>query len=501
MSTPTAPASAPLTRGLSAVSLSAFAYRWRWIIGTVALLVLALLVVHWAGVRPGYDPYGWLVWGHLTLHGALDTNGAPSWKPLPFLFTVPFALAGKHALTLWMVTAVALSLAGVVFAWRVAFALVDAPPRRRYASYVAGFVAGAALLAIDTYPHSVLSAESDTIIVTLCLAAVDCIICRRYRWAFWMWWLAALGRPEAWAPLALYVLWAWRREPAMRRQIAAGLVLIPVLWFGIPALTSKSAFSAGSLAENSPRMLHGNKITGTWGRFVGLNAASVKLAALIAVILAALRRDRAVLLLAAGVLLWVVVEMVFALHGWPAVPRYLYEAAGGVCVLAGVFAGRVILEAPAVLAAARDRLGGTRPGVSWLGSPTAAGLAAALVLAVFAVAAVPAMHQRYTEAHTDLRGQRARTHEILLLQQVVAHLGAGKIRACGHPDVGIAFQSILAWDIGTNTGWLYYSRKHEREHPHPIVNLYPHSYGWQVVPGDTTPATHAACQGLNYRTT
>jgi hypothetical protein len=501
MSTPTAPASAPLTRGLSAVSLSAFAYRWRWIIGTAAILVLALLVVHWAGVRPGYDPYGWLVWGHLTLHGALDTNGAPSWKPLPFLFTVPFALAGKHALTLWMVTAVALSLAGVVFAWRVAFALVDAPPRRRYASYVAGFVAGAALLAIDTYPHSVLSAESDTIIVTLCLAAVDCIICRRYRWAFWMWWLAALGRPEAWAPMGLYVLWAWRHEPTMRRQLAAGLVLIAVLWFGIPALTSKSAFSAASLAENSPRMLHGNKITGTWGRFTGLNAASVKLAALIVVILAALRRDRAVLLLAGGVLLWVVVEMVFALHGWPAVPRYLYEAAGGVCALAGVFAGRVILEAPAVLVWMRGRLGATGRGVAWLGSPTTAGLAAVIVLAVFAVAAVPAVHQRYSDERADLRGQRARTHEILLLQQVVAHLGASKIRACGHPDVGIGFQSILAWDMGTNTGWLYYSRKHEREHPHPIVNLYPHSYGWQVIPGDTTPATRAACQGLNYRTT
>jgi hypothetical protein len=501
MSTPTVPASAPLTPGLSAVSISAFAYRWRWIIGTLAMLVLALLVVHWAGVRPGYDPYGWLVWGHLTVHGALDTNGAPSWKPLPFLFTVPFALAGKHALTLWMVTAVALSLAGVVFAWRVAFFLVDAPPQRRYASYVAGLVAGGALLAIDTYMHSLLSAESDTIIVTLCLAAVDCILCRRYRWAFWMWWLAALGRPEAWPLMALYVVWAWRHEPAMRRQIVAGVLLIPVLWFGIPAVTSKSAFSAGSLAENSPRMLHGNKITGTWGRFTGLDAASVKLAALIAVILAALRRDRATLLLAGGVALWVLVEIVFALHGWPAVPRYLYEAAGGVCVLAGVFAGRVILDTPTVLASVRDRVGGKGGRLSWLSSPIAAGVAAVIVLAVFAVTALPAIHARYIQERTDLHGQRARTHEILLLQQVVAHLGASKIRACGHPDIGIAFQSILAWDLGTNTGSLYYSRKHEREHPHPIVNLYPHSYGWQVMPANTTPVMRAACQALNYKTT
>jgi hypothetical protein len=501
MSTPTAPAPTPLTRGLSTASLSSWLYRWRWLVGTVAMLVLALLVVHWAGVRPGYDPYGWLVWGHLTVHGALDTNGAPSWKPLPFLFTVPYALVGKHALTLWMVTAVAISLAGAVFAWRVAFALVDAPPQRRYAAYVAGLVAGTALLAIDTYPHSVLSAESDTMIVTLCLAAVDCILCRRYRWAFWLWWLAALGRPEAWAPLGLYLLWAWRSEPAMRRQIVAGVVLIPVLWFGIPAITSKSAFSAGSLAQNSPRMLHGNKITGTWGRFMGLDAASVKLAAVIAVTLGALRRDRAVLLLAGGVLLWVAVEIVFALHGWPAVPRYLYEAAGGTCVLAGVFAGRVILDAPTVLGALRARVPAVAERWPWLGSPTVAGLGAVLVLAVFAAAAVPALHQRYRQASTDLRGQRTRTHEILLLQQVVGHLGAAKILACGHPDIGIAFQSILAWDMGTNTGSLYFSRKHEREHPHPIVNLYPHSYGWQVLPAHTAPSMQAACQRLTYRTT
>ena len=55
-------------------------------------------------------------------------------------------------------------------------------------------VAGVAVLGIDQYLHSILSAESDTMIVAFCLAAVDCILNRRYRWAFWAWWLAALGR-------------------------------------------------------------------------------------------------------------------------------------------------------------------------------------------------------------------------------------------------------------------------------------------------------------------
>jgi hypothetical protein len=465
-------------------------YAYRWPLGAVGLLLVATLVVLWAGARPGYDPYGWLVWGHLTIHGKLDTNGAPSWKPLPYLFTVPFALLGRPALWLWMITSVAVSLSGVVFAWRVAFRLVDAPPERRYAAYAAGLVAGLGILGIDQYLHTILSAESDTMIVSLCLAAVDCILCRRYRWAFWVWWLAALGRPEVWAPMGLYVIWAWRSLPQMRRQMIVGIVLIPVLWLGIPALSSKSPFSAASLAQNSPRQLHGNKITGTFSRFLGLNAASVKIAALLATAMAVLRRDRAVLLVAGGVLLWVVVEAAFALHGWPAVPRYMFEAGGGVCVLAGVFVGRVILDAGAIF---------RRIGLKV--SPRVAGWASVVVIAVFAVSLVPAARSRISFERKDLTAQRARTREFNLLNTVVQRLGAGRILACGQPTIPIAFQSVLAWYLGTNTGILYFDRKHLSAHPHSVVAFYPHSYGWQVLAAHQRSAAEAArCRGLSLRT-
>ena len=138
--------------------------------GAGALLVIALIVVLAADARPGYDPYGWLVWGKLTVHLKLDTNGAPSWKPLPYLFTVPYAVVGHYALWLWMVTSVAISLSGFVFAWRIAFRLTDATPARRYAAYVAGLFAAVLVLALHdplgyTYTHYLLSAESDTMIV------------------------------------------------------------------------------------------------------------------------------------------------------------------------------------------------------------------------------------------------------------------------------------------------------------------------------------------------
>ncbi len=466
------------------------ATRWRWPLAALGLLAGSALIVLWARVRPGYDPYGWLVWGDLTLHGKLDTNGAPSWKPLPYLFTLPYALLGRHAVYLWMTTAFAISLAGAGFAWRVAFSLVAAPGERRYAAYAAGLTAAVALLAIQDFPHSILSAESDTMIVAICLAAVDCILQRRFRWAFWAWWLAALGRPEVWAPLGLYFLWAWRTQPGMRTQMLAGLVLIPLLWFGIPAASSKSPFSAATLAQKSPRELHGNKITGTMSRFLAMNPTVVELAAALALTVAVVRRERSVLLVAGGVILWVAVEIGFALHGFSAVPRYMYEAAAGVDVLAGVLIGRVILDLPA---AARMR-GGRR----WV---SAAGVASLLLVLAFAGSLVPVLHGRIAAEDKDLRGQRTRTSYINLLAGAVDQLGAERILACGQPNIGIGWQSVLAWQLGTNVGVLYFSPAFEATHPHPVVNMYPRSYGWQIFPGDMNGSGQIArCRGLSLRT-
>ena len=35
------------------------------------------MIVLLARVRPGYDPYGWLVWGKLSIHWKLETNFLP----------------------------------------------------------------------------------------------------------------------------------------------------------------------------------------------------------------------------------------------------------------------------------------------------------------------------------------------------------------------------------------------------------------------------------------
>ena len=247
------------------------------------------------------------------------------------MFTLPYALAGRDAVYLWMTTAFAISLSGLVFAWRVAYWLVGTRPERRWAGHVAGLAAALAVLGIYDFPHSILSAESDTMIVALCLAAADC-------------------DPLPALPLGVLGRCGWRRSGGPKRgrccsSTARGrscaspgcagrswsaCCSCPLLWFGIPALTSKSPFSRRQPWPRTPRALHGDKITGTIARFLALEAAAVKIAALVAV---TPRRRCAGTAgschLAAAVVLWVAVEIAFALHGWSAVPRYIYEAGAG----------------------------------------------------------------------------------------------------------------------------------------------------------------------------
>lgn len=485
----------------SRAQLTEFARRYRWILTAAGLLVVSLAIVLYARTRPGYDPYGWLVWGKLTIHLALDTNGAPSWKPLPYLFTVPFAVVGHYALWLWMVTSVAISLSGLIFAWRIAFRLTYSRPERRYASYVAGLVAAGFLFAMQdpvgnyNYVHYILSAESDTMIVSLCLLAVDLHLSGHHKAAFWIWWLGSLGRPEVWPFYGLAGLWLWREQPGYRRWLYGSAVALVFLWFGIPGLTSKSLLTAGNVAENSPREIHGNKIVGVVTRFHELLPNTVWVAAVLTVAWAAWRRRITILVLTAGVVLWVLVEMAFALHGFPAVPRYMFEAGAVVGILAAVFIGRIVHELPALLSEQVHRIGGARTSVRLASLVGTWGTV--LVLVLIAGSLAGAAHRQERLERTDLRFERQRTVLIGRLSGVVKTLGSSNMFACGQPNIPIGYQSVFAWYAGVKTGVLYVSRSYIARHPHPLVNIYPIAgAGWKVFPSLVDPAHAAACKSM-----
>jgi hypothetical protein len=433
---------------------------WPWVVLGVCIVSALFVVV--SDMRPSYDGFGFLVWGRQVLHWNLNTDGAPSWKPLPFLFTLPYAVAGRGQLWLWMGTAVAGAVFGSVFAARVAFRLTGPSPDRRYAPYVAGAFAGIAVLGINTYMHLVLIANSDPLIVAVLLAAIDCHLCRRYRLAFGMLVLASLGRPEAWVFAGLYGLWLMWKVPtaSMRLMVIAGLVFIPAFWFSIPALTSKSWFISGDLALNQQTVIHGNKIIGVINRFRSLYELPMQLAMLIGVVLAVLRRDRATLLVVGAAATWLIIEVVFAYHGWSAVSRYMIEPAAVMVAVAGGGIGWLLADMR------------TSKVLRWLGPVVALGLIVALA---------PDARSRVRTMRGLIEDSRHSAKEIDRLHRVIDDDGGpDAVKACGQPVSFIGFQSTVAWFVNLNVGNVGFRPGKSIGRGDQIVLFKPHDNGWQV---------------------
>ncbi len=469
------------------------ARRWRWWWGGAAVLVLvAIGLVAWARTDPSFDAFGWLVWGFQTLHGTLDLGGAPSWKPLPFVFTVPYSLFGASAEKwLWMVTAVAVSLAGSAFAGRIAYRLTlagspaadepaEAHPRGRVAAaWVAALFAAAILLGTEDYLHYILSVQSDPIIVTFVLAAIDAHLCGRPRLAITLGTLAALGRPEAWPWLGLYGAWCWWRVPRSRVPVGLAVVVIVMMWFGVPWITNGRPFVSAQLAFNSPRALRQNQIVGTIGRFHELLFWPAWVAAAIGALWAAARRDRVALGLVGIAIGWVIVEIAFALHGWPALPRYMFEAGALVAVLAGAAVGWTLTDLPRL-----------RRGVpAWAG---------VVLAALLAVALIPGAITRARTEHRDLRHERGRATQITLMAGAVAALGGWEhVRRCAKPTADVEWVSAMAFITHADVGVLGHKPHLEIHTHHPVLLFTPLLRGgWKIVPYHLHRHNFAACRRL-----
>jgi hypothetical protein len=449
----------------------------------VAVVVLAaIVIVIVTGMRPEYDAFGWLVWGRETLHWALNTNGAPSWKPLPYLFTLPYALAGRGQMWLWMVTAVAAALGGAAIAGHLAYRLTGPSPARRYAPAVAAGFAALGVLGISRYWHFVLIANSDPMIVALCLGAIDCHLSGRRRWAFALLVLAGLGRPEVWPFVCVYVIWAWRVDRSMRALLGVGVAVIPALWLGIPALTARSILVAGDVAQNSASALHGDKFSGVLGRFVHLHEWPMVLAVVAGLAVALARRDRATLLVAGAALLWVAIEIAFAFHGWSAVPRYMFEPAAAMIVVAATAVGW-LLACGARFHGAVGR---------WAGAAVAVTLVAVLL---------PVARSRARFVHGEISYGHKFARQVNRLRDVIERDGgSAQIAGCGQPVSELEFQSVLAWEISLNVGSVGWQPGKAIRSGSPIVLFSPRGWGWEVRAIHVRAADRARCDRLRTST-
>src|ERR1700761_7463263 len=228
----------------------------------VGLAALSLL----APSTPSYDPWSWTLWAREIVHGHLViTTTGTSWKPLPMIFTIPFALLGPRiAPDLWLVVARAGAIAAVVMAFRLAYRLVaeiaaehldrDSGIAVRAPAILAGLVALVALgfAARGAYITDNGLGYSDALAAALLLVAIDCLLDRRYRGAFLVGFLVALDRPEIWLFWVPYGLWLARRDRSMRAVIAACFALQPIAWF-LPVYLGSGHFGSSITRATHPR--------------------------------------------------------------------------------------------------------------------------------------------------------------------------------------------------------------------------------------------------------
>jgi hypothetical protein len=414
------------------------------IAGCLAVSALTLLFPS----TPTYDPWAWILWGREITQFDLVTEGGPSWKPFPILFTVPFSLLGHDiAPYLWLWVARAGGLFGCVMAYRMAHRLIGGGV---YGG-VAGVCAFLALFSSNKYVRDAALGNSEPLLAALVLWAFERHLDGRRDHALYLGFLAALLRPEAWPFLGLYGLWLWFREPWLRRRMVVLGALIPALWFLPEWWGANDPFRAGARA-NAPNpgsaAFADSPAVALAERFMSVTIAPVELGTIVAVAVAVFmwyryRREGVTLALAAFGLAWFVLVAAMTEAGFAGNQRYLIVTTAIVCVLGGVGAVRVL---QGVEGLAARTLGPARAG------PVTAG---ALVLGI--VVASPTIAAK---ADNIGRVQGGIEHEAYLwadLRGLVDEAGGEDVLLSCHGVFSGPFQTqMVAYELGIHgiqVGW------------------------------------------------
>jgi len=355
-----------------------------------------------------YDPWAWLVWGREVAHGALDTTGGPSWKPLPVAVTTLLAPLGPElAPVAWTALARFAGLLALVAAHRLARRL-GAP------AWAAAGAAALVVLTPDGGPRFVrllAEAHSEPATAALAVLAAERAVAGRPAATFGLLGAVSLMRPEAWPLLLAAAGWVWVRDPARRGLVVVGLAAVPVLWFGGDWWGSGSPLHGADAAQVVADEPMADRLRLALERAWRSVTLPVWPAAGVALVAAARARDRAVLAVGGLALAWMAVVVgMAAVLGYAALSRFYLPSAVLLCALAA------LAVAPAGRALGR------------LGSPAVrrAGVVALLVVSL------PSLLAR----STSLPGLLAETGDrhrvaVALEEALTTAGGAAYLRTCG----------------------------------------------------------------------
>jgi hypothetical protein len=390
---------------------------------------------------PTYDPWAWIMWGREIIHLDLVTEGGPSWKPLPVLFTTPFSLLGADLVPpLWLWIARAGALLSLVMAFRLA--------RRLTGEGLPGWVGGiaAALFLLTTYQfvRDSMLGNSEAMLAALSLWAFERHLDGRRDHALYLGFAAALLRPEVWPFLGLYGLWLWFRDPELRLRIAAVGVAVPVLWFGPELWGSGEPLRASSRANNpnpGSAAFADNPGLEVVKRFAERTVIPLLAAALVGTALAVRswlrdRREAATLFVAGAGFSWILLVGVMTELGYAGNQRYLVVTTAALCVLGGVGMGR-IFEAIRSLA---DRVTGSA-------TRGLAATGAACLLGVAAMSPVIKDKADNIDVTLDILRYEASLRDTLP-GMIEKGGGRDRILACGNVYSGPFQTQMVAYELG-----------------------------------------------------
>ena len=412
-------------------------------------LVLAAISAAVLPTVPSYDPWAWISWGREVTdpHLSFAISGGPSWKPLPVMFTTVWALFGSAAApTLWVITARAGGLLGIVAAYLLASRLIRGP---RWAKVAAGLIAGAGIVITQAWWDEMFRGTSEPMLIATALWAVLAHLDGRRGWAFSLGVATSLIRPEAWPLIIVYAAWLWWKEPRLRVLVVLGLFSIPFFWFVPPWVGSGQPFLAAVHAEEYNGDLGKHPLFTVLGRGVDIQLLPVLLAGVVAVAFAWFDkpRDRLLLALAGGTVVWWVIVVGMTLDGYPGLERFYLPAAGMTCVLAGVGIVRLGLLGARVVPRGRGA------------TAVAIGLTAVLVAIT-----IPFVGGRINQAGAE---EKIASQAVTRLDQMTAAVAA----VGGHHGVfpckssfaavNHSVQTALAWKLHVTLGRVGTSMRHQ----------------------------------------
>jgi hypothetical protein len=443
----------PLSSSSAPSSRWSAALRDPLLIAVVASVALAALSAAVLPTVPSYDPWSWIVWGHEVFdpHLSFTVGGGPSWKPLPVMFTTVFGLFGSAAPTLWMITARAGGLLGLFGAWHLAGRLVGSfntrmdGPSSKAVPAIAGLVAVLGVITTQDYFYYWFRGTSEPMLIATVVWAIDRFLDGKRAQAFLFAVAGALIRPEWWPFLGLYGLWLWFKEPRLRLLVLAGFFACPFFWFVPPWIGTGQPFIAATHAKEYNGHLGTHPELKALHRAADLQVLPVLIGAAVAVVWSWFReRDRTVLALGAGALVWIALVVVMVADGYPGLERFFLPASAILCVLAGVGYARLA-------AFVGGRLGGLVHGSDGHRVAALAGAATVLIAAVLVAISIPLASTRIDDARAARpTAERAEKTLNQLSAAVAAAGGRTGVLPCRSSLTAInhGVQTALAWKLG-----------------------------------------------------